>query len=281
MECNNLCSIVFKYGGYWTTVKGQSRKKYVGGSQKTLKVERGDINLFLLKERTETLCTWIRGPIYDLYYHITGTSPKIYMLILSDTDVMDMIISSSDSNRVDVVVAVKDHEEDISFTDETQCSDMQNFSVNIRPNNDIIVDGLCESSFAAQVEENNSLSVGSRFEDASSFKQAIHIDAILQNYAIKIKASDTSRVIAICTYRGCPWRIRASVCSDGHSFEVRKLNPTHLCPGVTRAGNKQASTSWIAQEIKDIVKRNLEITPKDIANNLETSFGLCLPYMKI
>ncbi|KAI0509829.1 hypothetical protein KFK09_010426 [Dendrobium nobile] len=158
MECNDLCSIVFKYGGYWTAVKGQNRKKYVGGSQKTLKVERGDINLILLKERIEALCTWIRGHIYDLHYHITGTSPKIYMPILSDTDVMDMLISSSDGNRVEVVVAVKDHEEDIGFTDETQCSDMHNSSVNIRPNNDIIVDGLCEGSFATQVEKNNSLS---------------------------------------------------------------------------------------------------------------------------
>ncbi|KAI0488264.1 hypothetical protein KFK09_028091 [Dendrobium nobile] len=227
MDCNDLCSVVFKYGGYWNTVKGQSRIKYVCGSQKTLKFKRGDINLFLLKECTEALCTWIRGHEDKLHYHVNETSPKIYMPILNDTDVMDMLTSSCDSNRIEVVIVVKDHEEYMGFIDNTQFSDMQNFSVNIRSNNDIIVDGLCEGSFAAQVEENNSLCVGSRFEDAS----------------------------------------------------IRKINSTHLCPRVNRARNKQASTSWIAHEIKDLVKRNPDIAPKDISNNLETTFNVDIEHV--
>ncbi|PKU87576.1 hypothetical protein MA16_Dca025881 [Dendrobium catenatum] len=148
-------------------------------------------------------------------------------------------------------------------------------------NNDIIIDGFCDGGFAPQVEEKHSLSVGSRYEDSSSFKQAVRSNAILQNFGIKIKASDKSRVIATCTYHGCPWRIHASLCSDGHSFEVRNLQGSHLCPGVNRAGNKQATATWIAHEIKDLVKRNPDITPKDISNNLETTFALSLPYMKI
>ncbi|XP_020676059.1 uncharacterized protein LOC110095035 [Dendrobium catenatum] len=219
MECNNVCFIVLKYGGYWTEVKGQSRMKYVGGSR--------------------------------------------------------------DGNRAEVVVVVKDHQEDMTYTDETQYGDMQDLSAKYTLNNDILVDGLCDGSFAVEVEEKKDLCIGSRFEDSSSFKQAIRSNAILQNFAIKIKASDKSRVIATCTYRGCPWRIRASLCSDGHSFEVKKLHAIHLCPGVNRAGNKQATSAWIAHEIKDIVKRNPDITPKDIGNNLETTFGVSLPYMKI
>ncbi|KAI0492834.1 hypothetical protein KFK09_027110 [Dendrobium nobile] len=179
------------------------------------------------------------------------------------------------------MVVVRDQQEDMTCTDETQDGDMQDFSAKNTANNDILVDGLCDGSFAAEVEENNSLCVGTRYENSSSFKQAIRSNAILQNFAIKIKAIDKSRVIAICTFRGCPWRIRASICSDGHSFEVRKLISTHLCPGVNRAGNKQATSSWIAHEIKDIVKKNPDVTPKDIGNNLETVFCLSLPYMKI
>ncbi|PKU68181.1 hypothetical protein MA16_Dca012850 [Dendrobium catenatum] len=167
------------------------------------------------------------------------------------------------------------------YTDETQRGCVQDVSATNTVNNDILVDGLYDASFVGGVEETNILCVGSRFEDSSSFKQAIRSNAILQNFAIRIKASDKSRVIATCTYRGCPWRIRASLCSDGHSFEVRKLLSTHLCPGVNRAGNKQATSSWIAHEIQDIVKRNPDVTPKDIGNNLETTFGLSLPYMKI
>ncbi|XP_020695423.2 uncharacterized protein LOC110108909 [Dendrobium catenatum] len=281
MECNNVCSILLKFGGCWTEVKGQNRMKYVGGNQKTLKFERSHINLLLLKEQTEAICQWIRGHAYDLHYHISGTSPKMYMPIKSENDVIDMLLGSRNVNKVEVVVVVIDHQEGMIYTDETQRGCVQDVSATNTVNNDILVDGLYDASFVGGVEETNILCVGSRFEDSSSFKQAIRSNAILQNFAIRIKASDKSRVIATCTYRGCPWRIRASLCSDGHSFEVRKLLSTHLCPGVNRAGNKQATSSWIAHEIQDIVKRNPDVTPKDIGNNLETTFGLSLPYMKI
>ncbi|KAL0924655.1 hypothetical protein M5K25_005504 [Dendrobium thyrsiflorum] len=99
MDFNNLCYIVFKYGGYWSVVKGQSRLKYVGGSQKTLKLARSDVNLLLLKEPTEALCLWLRGNAYDIHYNINGTSPKNYMPIISDTDVIDMLIDSSNSTE--------------------------------------------------------------------------------------------------------------------------------------------------------------------------------------
>ncbi|KAL0907560.1 hypothetical protein M5K25_021976 [Dendrobium thyrsiflorum] len=231
MDCNKLCSIVFKYGGFWDVVKGKSRMKYVGGSQKTLKFERDDINLLLLKEQTESLCRWLRGQAYDLHYHINGTSPKVYMPINNDRDVMDMLRCSCNENKVEVVVVMKDFDEIFTNADNIQYGDMQDLSETSRVNNDIIMDGLCDGGFVAQVEENLALCVGSRFEDSSSFKQAIRSNAILQNFGFKIKASDKSRVIATCSYRGCPWRIRASLCSDGHSFEVRKLQASYLCPG--------------------------------------------------
>ncbi|KAL0913410.1 hypothetical protein M5K25_016871 [Dendrobium thyrsiflorum] len=180
----------------------------------------------------------------------------VYMPISNDRDVRNMLRCSYNESKVEVVVVVKDFDENLSNADNIQYGDMQDLSESSRVNNDIITDGLCDGDFVAQVEDKHSLCVGSHFEDSSSFKQAIRSFAILQNFGIKIKASDKSRVIAICTYRGCPWRIRASLCSDGHSFEI-------------------------AHEIKDLVKGNPDITPKDISNNLETTFGLSLPYMKI
>ncbi|KAL0908836.1 hypothetical protein M5K25_023345 [Dendrobium thyrsiflorum] len=121
--------------------------------------------------------------------------------------------------RMEVVVVVKDHEEDMSIAYDSQRVDTHDFSANNRANNDVIVDGMSDDFFAGHDLEENSLCVGSRFEDSLCFKQAIRSNAILHNFAIKIKASDKSRVIATCTYRGCPWRIRASLCLDGHFFE--------------------------------------------------------------
>ncbi|KAI0518929.1 hypothetical protein KFK09_006366 [Dendrobium nobile] len=285
MSSINLCYIVLKFGGYWSEVQGETRMKYIGGSQKTIKLQRDEISLVLLKQRVEALCHWIRGQPFDLHYHVIGTSPKNYMLVASDSDLVDMLSSSYDRNRFEITVAMKHYEVDMSQNIQTelnnQSNEMYQYCSNIGDYNDIIVDDVCDDLFVPQIDEANSLFVGSQFDDSQSFKQAVRSAAILKNYAIKIKASDKSRVIVTCAYRGCPWRIRASLCHDGHSFEVRKIESSHLCPGVNRAGNKQATTSWVAHEIMDIVKRNPDITPKDISNNLEATYGLSLPYMKI
>ncbi|KAI0493727.1 hypothetical protein KFK09_023851 [Dendrobium nobile] len=250
------CYIVFKYGGYWSAVKGQNRLKYVGGNQRTLKLEISDVNWYLLKERTEALCPWLRGHAYDLHYHINGTSPKNYMPIISDINVIDMLTYSSGSHRMEVVVVVKELEENMGMTCDSDLIEMRDLSGNITTTNDDLVGGISDGVIRSPDLEDNSLVVGLRFEDSCSFKQSIRSNAIIHNFDIKIKASDKTRVIATCSYR------------------VKKLHPTHLCPGVNRAGNKQATTSWVAQEIQDIVKRNSDITPKDISNTLETTYGL-------
>ncbi|KAI0502207.1 hypothetical protein KFK09_017154 [Dendrobium nobile] len=103
--------------------------------------------------------------------------------------------------------------------------------------------------FVALDLEEHSLCVGLCFKDSLWFKQVIHSNTILHNFDIKNKVSNKSRVIATCTYHGCLWRIRASLCSYGHSFEVKKLHSTHICPGVNRARNKQKTTCCVAHEI--------------------------------
>ncbi|KAH0470424.1 hypothetical protein IEQ34_000147 [Dendrobium chrysotoxum] len=59
------------------------------------------------------------------------------------------------NQRVEVVVVVKDPEEDMDHTDDIQYGDMHDLSANIRVNNDIIVDGLCDGFFATQVNSEN------------------------------------------------------------------------------------------------------------------------------
>ncbi|PKU63487.1 UDP-sugar pyrophosphorylase [Dendrobium catenatum] len=61
---------------------------------------------------------------------------------------MDMLTGSYNVNRMEVVVAVKEVEEDMG-----QCGNMEDVTVNTGLNNDIIVDDLCYGSLAAQVEE--------------------------------------------------------------------------------------------------------------------------------
>lgn len=74
---------------------------------------------------------------------------------------------------------------------------------------------------------------------------------------------------------------RAILCKVDKLFEVRKLESTHLCPGVSRTRNRQATTSRVAQQIIEIVRKNSDIPPKQINNNLENIYGLSILYMKL
>ncbi|PKU76853.1 hypothetical protein MA16_Dca001459 [Dendrobium catenatum] len=114
MDLSHFCFIVLKFGGSWSEVQGQARMKYVGGRHKSLRLQSDEITMLLLKERVETLCHWLRGQPFDLHYHVNGTSPKNYMLVSSDSDVVDMLESSYERNRIEVVVAVKYNEENMS-----------------------------------------------------------------------------------------------------------------------------------------------------------------------
>ncbi|PKU70490.1 hypothetical protein MA16_Dca013526 [Dendrobium catenatum] len=74
------------------------------------------------------------------------------MSISNDRDVMDMLTHSCNGNKVEVVVILKDLEENLRNADDIQYGDMQDLSVSSRVNNEIIVDGLCDGGFVAQVE---------------------------------------------------------------------------------------------------------------------------------
>ncbi|KAI0496549.1 hypothetical protein KFK09_022869 [Dendrobium nobile] len=133
------------------------------------------------------------------------------------------------------------------------------------------VPGLCYKDIA----------VGTYFSDAISFKHTLRSVAIKENFGVRIKLSDKKRVIATCSYQSCQWRIRASLCEDAQTFEVRRVDGVHTCPGINRAGNRLATSAWVAKEIQEMVKRNPDVPPKDINSNLEKEYGLSLPYMKL
>lgn len=127
-----------------------------------------------------------------------------------------------------VVVAIKVHEkviiqiQNMKIANDNHLVKLYHSSFGIN----MVLDGICDSFLSS--EEVNSLSIGSKFEDSTNFKQILRTIAMLQNFDVKIKASEKSRVIAICAYFfGYPWRICALVYSVDHSFEVIKLDDNH------------------------------------------------------
>ncbi|XP_020704049.1 uncharacterized protein LOC110115217 [Dendrobium catenatum] len=202
-----------------------------------------------------------------MHYYIYGTSPKEYNDLNSDVESSEFIKVSNNNLRAEIVITVH---ESMSNLREFINSEMVESSFDY---NDCIssVPGLCYKDIA----------VGTYFSDVISFKHTLRSVAIKENFGVRIKASDKKRVIATCSYQSCQWRIRASLCEDAQTFEVRRVDGVHTCPGINRAGNRLATSAWVAKEIQEMVKRNPDVPPKDINSNLEKEYGLSLPYMKL
>ncbi|PKU74228.1 hypothetical protein MA16_Dca021632 [Dendrobium catenatum] len=208
-----------------------------------------------------------------MHYHINGTSPKEYKVINYDADVSLLVNQTNESLRAEIVISLYEGDEDQSnshvigiesFEQNIQCSISQN-------------DGVSRFQKSSVTD----ITIGTFFNDATSFKNALRSFAIKENFGVRIKASDKKRVIATCSYQGCQWRIQASLCEDSQSFQVRRVDGEHTCPGINRAGNRLATSAWVANQIQEMVKRYPDISPKEINSGLEKEFGLSLPYMKL
>ncbi|XP_020682036.2 uncharacterized protein LOC110099280 [Dendrobium catenatum] len=191
-----------------------------------------------------------------MHYHINGTSPKEYKIMNYDDDASLLVNSHINENsRAEIVISLYEVDEDQS---NSQIMGTENFEQ--------IIDGSISQNDGALRFKKSSvtdITVGTFFNDATSFKNALRSFAIRENFGVRIKASDKKRVIATC------------------SFQVRRVDGEHTCPGINRAGNRLASSRWVSNQIQEMVKRYPDIPPKEINSGLEKEFGLSLPYMKL
>lgn len=151
--------------------KWHNRMRYKGGS-KRLSILRETKKFLLLNEYSKLICQRIRGQAFDLQYIIIGTSPKVYMHITGDIDILFMIIICNNESRLDVVVAMKVYEEV-----ETQIQKVENHIDNHIVElyqgtfeNNIRLDEISDSFLICEGKDARSLYVSSKFEDFTSFK---------------------------------------------------------------------------------------------------------------
>ncbi|KAI0508164.1 hypothetical protein KFK09_014298 [Dendrobium nobile] len=212
------------------------------------------------EQKEEILVSFIFGGFWSR----RRTLPKEYKILTTDNDVNELVNQLKGNVRVEIVVAVQedDGNEPIS-----------------NPMEVVSVDEMVECSITNMGVKD--LEVGTLFNDAITLKNALQSIAIRNNFGVIIKASDKKCVIATCSYQTCQWRIRASLCEDTQSFQIRRVDVVHTCLGVNRTGNKLTTFAWVANEIQDLVKRHSDIPPKEIKSNLEKEYGLSVPYMKL
>ncbi|KAI0495495.1 hypothetical protein KFK09_021796 [Dendrobium nobile] len=190
-----------------------------------------------------------------MHYHINGTSPKEYKVINYDADVSLMVNQTNESLRAEIVISLYEGVEDQS---NSHVIGIESFEQNIQC-------AISQNDGASRFQKLSvtDITIGTFFNDATSFKNDLRSFAIKENFGVRIKASDKKRVIATCSY------------------QVRRVDGEHTCPGINRAGNRLATSAWVANQIQEMVKRYPDISPKEINSGLEKEFGLSLPYMKL
>ncbi|KAI0502601.1 hypothetical protein KFK09_017555 [Dendrobium nobile] len=175
-------------------------------ANKGLLIEKGQLTIFTLRGEIARICPWIKGHPYNMYYYIFGTSPKEYKEINSDVEVTEFINVYNDNFRAEIVITiqgVEGHESNSTLKEVVSSEQVVECSFN---HNDV--------SLSAPTSCSKDIAVGTYFPDAISFKHALRSVAIKENFGVRIKASDKTRVIATCAYQGCKWRIRASLCEE-------------------------------------------------------------------
>uniref|UniRef100_A0ACD6AFZ9 Uncharacterized protein n=1 Tax=Avena sativa TaxID=4498 RepID=A0ACD6AFZ9_AVESA len=120
--------------------------------------------------------------------------------------------------------------------------------------------------------------VGQVFEGPKDIRDALHKYAIAHKFHYRFIKNDASRVTAECTGEDCPWRIHASKSTAKKDFMVKKISESHTCESETVKSHRLASQRWVASVIKEKLRDSPNYRPRDIANDLQQEYGLCLNY---
>ena len=78
------------------------------------------------------------------------------------------------------------------------------------------------------------------------------------------------------------WRVYASFHKVDRSFGIRRCNLVHTCvaDNLTKRDHPKADAPWIAQQIKEKVRKNPDYTTKLARNEIKEDFGVEVNYRK-
>jgi len=118
------------------------------------------------------------------------------------------------------------------------------------------------------------------FRDKKELKNACQLLAAQENFEYVVVKSDQTRLMIKCMSNDCPWHLHAAKVSDAANgmFEIRTMSGEHNCLGVQHLGHRQASKTFLAEQIQAKLRDHPKYRPKEIQQDIHREFGITIPY---
>ena len=91
----------------------------------------------------------------------------------------------------------------------------------------------------------------------------------MNGHNVQIMRSNQRQLEIRCVEK-CPWKLYGSVINTEKTFAIKTLIPEHRCNREMK--NRQATSTWIAQEYIQRFRRNPNCTVKDLEEDLLENF---------
>ncbi|KAL6629998.1 hypothetical protein ACP70R_029763 [Stipagrostis hirtigluma subsp. patula] len=257
---------VLQVGGEFTT-DDDGRMSYYGGEAHAMHV-KSDWTFRTFKHEISSTLNNLKLDSYVFKYFLPRNN-KTLISISNEKDLKRMVEFHAESETTYIYVMKKvDNRLKSSVADSGAPADSA--VVAITP------DGSKRQKICASWE-NAITGAGQVFEGPKEFRDALHKYAIAHRFHYRFVKNDSSRVTVECTDEGCTWRIHASK-SHAKGFMIKKVYGSHTCESETVKSHRLASQKWVASVIKEKLRDSPNYRPRDIANDLQREYGLCLNY---
>ncbi|KAK1431840.1 hypothetical protein QVD17_08555 [Tagetes erecta] len=275
--------IKLKHGGYFRFAKNSSRIRYCFGYQKCIYIDTYIYNFDDLIEEATSRYPSNRDLVFSIYFLDKYASKQSFIKLDSNEDFQMMLLMYDVEKEITVYVTTDNNLETLS-----------RLNLEISSNVSIQSDETYHSYYSSDSEfemhifqeeicskKTPIIKVNSTFDNVNVFRRALIHHAVINEFAYFLEKSEPTRVTASCIDKECKWRIHASVKQDGITFEVKKLVEPHSCTRSNKGGNKVATQGWIASVVRDKLKSDGYVSPKELQKWVMKNYNVDVSYDKV
>ncbi|KAK0597773.1 hypothetical protein LWI29_028476 [Acer saccharum] len=121
--------------------------------------------------------------------------------------------------------------------------------------------------------------VGQTHDSMDKLRGTLRDYAIQEGVELNRIKNQKCRLTYQCKAKGCPWRIHASCMIDKVTVMIKTYNDQHECHRVYN--NVEAKVKWISSKFETLVKSNLDISVKVIADLLREKYMVSVDMQRL